>query len=36
MIPRGETMGTLEEKLSSVSVYDEDTALIQETRLCYT
>jgi len=31
--PRGETMGTLEEKL--FSVYDEDTALIQTGRQCY-
>ena len=29
-------MDTLEEKLFSVSVYDEDTALIQESRLYYT
>ena len=36
VIPRGETMGTLEEKLFSLSVYDEDTALIQESRLYYT
>ena len=33
VIPRGETMGTLEEKL--FSVYDEDTALIQESRQYY-
>ena len=33
VIPRGETMGTLEEKL--FSVYDEDTALIQKSRLYY-
>ena len=30
VIPRGETIGTLEEKL--FSVYDEDTVLIQESR----
>ena len=28
-------MGTLEEKLFSVSVYDENTALIQESRQYY-
>ena len=33
---RRHPLGTLEEKLSSVSVYDEDTALIQESRLYYT
>ena len=33
VIPRGETAGTLEEKL--FSVYDEDTALIQESRPYY-
>ena len=36
VIPRGETIGTLEETLFSVSVYDEDTALIQESGLYYT
>ena len=35
VIPRGETMGTLEEKLFSFSVYDEDTALIQKSRQYY-
>ena len=33
VIPRGETMGTLEEKL--FSVYHEDTALIQKSRQYY-
>jgi len=33
VIPRGETMGTLEEKL--FSVYDKDTAPIQESRRYY-
>ncbi len=33
VIPRGKTMGTLEEKL--FSVYDEDTALIQKSRQYY-
>jgi hypothetical protein len=33
VIPRGETMGTLEEKL--FSVYDANTALIQTGRQCY-
>ncbi len=33
VIPRGETMGTLDEKL--FSVYDEDTAPIQESRRYY-
>ncbi len=33
VIPRGETMGTLEEKL--FSVYDEDTTPIQESRRYY-
>ena len=33
VVPRGETMGTLEEKL--FLVYDEDTALIQRSRQYY-
>ena len=33
VIPRGETMGTLEEKL--FSAYDEDMALIQKSRRYY-